>query len=209
MTLVFKPEPKGVADAVKSGLNKMHAMRAFGTPRLARIISERTERDAPQSAPMPSQALPVYTLGLNDLAEGKDFAAAHQTGWRYLLKHGNDVVASADAVIDPRGEAIFAQVSEGPLVTGLNSAIQAANSKESLVKGEYEVRLLMVPALYVAALWFVDKAEGQDLAMPIDPVPVPSTLIPNKVITGKEMLSLLHEAALELQSAQPSEKEGP
>jgi|APFre7841882654_1041346.scaffolds.fasta_scaffold51768_2 hypothetical protein len=194
MSLIFKPEPSEVTDAVKTGLNKMHAQRAFGTPRLARIHDDRADLATPTSIPLPLQALPIYTLGLNALANGKDFAAANQTGWRYLLKHENEVIASADAVIGLGREPEFADVSEGPLVTGLDSAIQAANSEKSLENGEYEVRILMVPALYVAALWLVDTVEGHDLAIPIDPAP--SQLIPNKVVTGKELLAVLQKAAI-------------
>lgn len=204
MGLIFKPEPKEVADAVNAGLDRMHTLKAFSTPLLAQRISQTRKLAIAPSAPLPTQALPVYTLGLNDLADGKGFTAAIQTGWRYLVRHDNEIVASADAIVGHGREPQFAQVSEGPLVAGLDSALQAANLDKSLEKGEYEVRLLIAPALYVVALWFVDKAKGQDLAMPINPAREP--LVPNKLMKESELLAVLHEAAIIVRAAQPPDR---
>jgi hypothetical protein len=195
MSLIFKSEPSEVAEVVNSGLQRMALMQAFRTPRLARIVAQQP-RALALTPPILSQPMPVYHLGLKDLAEGRDLDAAVQTGWRYMLNHENEVVASADTVLDADEKPVFAQVTEGPLVNGTATAIQMADTLE----GEYEVRLLMVPALYTAALWLVDTTEGHDLAIPISPAP--SYLTPEKPIPVRELLAMLQKAAKELVSHQ-------
>lgn len=187
MPLIFKPEPQEVKQVVESQLGKMTSKQAFSTPHLAKMKEEDV------GAIIPTQAVPVYHLGLNDLVENRDIAAAELRSWRYLIEHSGEVVASADAAINAEGKPVFSHVNEGPLVNGIISAIQTANSQEILQRGEYEVRLLMVPALYVAALWFVDTTGAQDQAMPIEPTFAP--LITNRLITIEYLIATLQELA--------------
>ena len=187
MPLIFKPEPQEVKQVVESHLGKMISKQAFSTPHLSKMKEEEV------GAIIPTQTVPVYHLGLNDLVENRDIAAAELRSWRYLIEHSGEVVASADAVIDAEGKPVFSHVNEGPLVNGITSAIHTANSQEMLQRGEYEVRLLMVPALYVAALWFVDTTGAQDHAMPIEPTFEP--LRANEVITIEQLTSTLQELA--------------
>ncbi len=187
MPLIFKPEPREVMQVVESHLGKMTSKQAFSTPRLAKIKFK-------DAAPIiPTQAVPVYHLGLTDLVENRDIDAAELRSWRYLIEHNGEVVASADAVINAEGKPVFSHVNEGPLVNGIISAIQTANSQEILQSGEYEVRLLIVPALYVAALWLVDMTGAQDQAMPIEPTFAPLTT--NKLITIEHLIETLQELA--------------
>lgn len=197
MSLRFKSEPREVAEVIRGGLERMASKQAFSTPSLSRIFSK-----VPARLPVPFKALPVYNLGLNDLAKGHDLRAAVQTGWRYLLKHSDKVVASVDAVVGPNQHPVFAQINEGPLVSGLISAINVAIAKDDFKRGEYEVRILMVPALYTAALWLVDVIRDRDMAIPISPTP--PSLIPNKPIPANELLSVLRKAAKLALKMQPS-----
>lgn len=188
MPLIFKPEPQEVKQVVESHLGKMISKQAFSTPHLSKMKEEDV------GAIIPTQTVPVYHLGLNDLVENRAIAAAATLrSWRYLIEHSGEVVASADAVIDAEGKPVFSHVNEGPLVNGITSAIHTADSQEMLQRGEYEVRLLMVPALYVAALWFVDTTGAQDLAMPIEPTFEP--LRANELIMIEQLTSTLQELA--------------
>lgn len=187
MALIFKSEPAGVAEVVWKGLKKMGKT----TP--------KTGRDAQTDS-----ALPIYNLGLDYLKEGRDLSASMQVGWRYLLRHDGEVPASADAVSEIDGEPIFTQVIEGPLVQGIFSAIEVAKSEKGLIEKEYEVRLLIVPALQFAALWLVDIREGLDVAIPIEPAPL--LLTPNRPIPTKELLDVLQKAAIESLAALPPER---
>jgi hypothetical protein len=196
MPLAFKPIPADIADVIKTGLEQMVSMQAFSTPRLAQIVSGQ-----PEVSPDLFQALPVYHMGLAELAEDGDLGAAAQTSWRYLLKYDDEVVASADAVFGPNRKPVFSQVNEGTLLQGTVSAIQAADVEKDIKKGEYEVRLLMVPALYTAALWLVDVAGDRDLALPI--APCPPALTPDKPIPVEKLLAVLRDAAKAALAAQP------
>ncbi|MGH3927490.1 MAG: triple tyrosine motif-containing protein, partial [Pseudonocardiaceae bacterium] len=42
-----------------------------------------------------------------------------------------------------------------------------------LAAGDYEVRLLRIPALYFVALWLKDEKGRDDILIPLDPAPAP------------------------------------
>ena len=198
MPLVFKSEPPAIAQVVEERLKKMTEKRAFRTPQLAKTMLRGA---AP--APTPTQAIPVHNLGLKELAEKGDISSATMKSWRYLVKQGEEVVASADAFISSDNKPVFSHINEGPLVKGVVKGLETANSNDEITKGQFEVRLLMIPAIYVAAFWFVDVARKRDLAIPIEPVPSP--LVANKVITTDEMMKTLQKIAKAAISAQKSD----
>jgi hypothetical protein len=107
--------------------------------------------------PVPERTLPVYHLGLSDPAEGKDASAAVHTGWRHMIKQNNEIVAHGETIIDTKGIHHFAAINEGPLVKGTSKGIATAEKEDAIKKGNFEVRILLVPALHVAALWLVDR----------------------------------------------------
>jgi hypothetical protein len=173
---------------VKARVGEMAAKRAFRTPYLAKIM---LKEGAP--TPIPTEAIPVFNIGLTELAEKGDLSGASQKSWRYLVKQEEKVVASADALICPDKKPVFSHINEGPLVEGTVSAIQVANANEEVKKGQYIARLIMVPALYFAALWLVDSTKKRDLAIPIEPAPAP--FVANKVIPLEELKTTLQKLA--------------
>lgn len=188
MPLVYRNEPDEAAKAVRNGLEQMASKGAFSTPRLRSAVAEKA------AAPSTEKALPVYNLGLSDLVEEqKKEKAPPQIGWRYTLKQNNEVIAHAETVIDKNGKNLFAGTNEGPLVEGTAKAINAAEKQSKIKKGNYEVRLLFIPALYVTALWLVDKTDKADLVMPIEPAP--TFLTPNKLMPLEDLLAVLQEKA--------------
>lgn len=194
MPIVYRNEPAEAAEAMREGLDKMTLNRAFSTPRLRTAMATKAE------APVPAQALPVYTLGLSDLAEGRDASAAVHTGWRYAVKQDDEIVAHGETIIDPAGKHHFAATNEGPLVQGTTRAIEAAEAQDEIKRGDFEVRFLFVPALYVAALWLVDRSGKSDFVMPVEPAPPP--LVPNKLMPFNDLLALLQEKAKSYSAAQ-------
>ena len=195
MPLIFKEEPKEVTDIVKRHLDRMTSKMAFSTPKLAQLLTEKPIE------PFPTQPLPVYNMGLEDLAVKPDSKLAVHTGWRFLLKQENEVIASAETVFDSDQNPKFAQINEGPLVAGTVKALKNAKDLEEIEEGEYEVRFLLIPALYVAVLWLVDKKKNVDLAIPV--APTISPLEPNKVISMKELMDTLQKTAKALLDSQP------
>lgn len=193
VALIFKQEPSEVAEVVRAGLKKMEDKRASSTARLARTT-------AIGGTPELTQTIPVYNIGIKDLAENRGLEAASHIGWRYLLGHDSEVIASADAYLFPDRKPEFAQVNEGPMVQGIVSGIHAANSEETIARGEYEVRLLVIPALYVAALWLVDIVSGNDKIIPI--APTLSGFKIDEPIPVNEFLSIIQRDAKEAVSSQ-------
>jgi hypothetical protein len=196
VALIFKKEPSEVADVVRAGLKKMEDKRAFSTPRLAKTTEIG---DIPELA----QKIPVYNLGLKDLAEDRGLDAASHIGWRYLLGHDSEVIASADAYFFQEKKPTFAQINEGPMVNGIVSGIQAAETEKDIEKGNYEVRLLMVPALYVASIWLVDMVGDKDKIIPIAPTLIGFKI--NEPLSVNEFFEVLQKAAKEALSSQLSE----
>jgi len=186
MPLKYKKEPSDAKEAVEKQLEKMASNKAFRTAGLMKI--QKAEKTSELTTDL---VIPVYHMSLDDIKQGKDLSSAQQMSWRYLLKHEDQVVATADALIKQDGETVFSHVNEGPLVSGVIKALNKAEDIDELQDGDFEVRLLMVPALYVAALWFVDTSGGQELVIPVEPSSEP--LRANEIISVNKLLEDLRE----------------
>lgn len=141
----------------------------------------------------PGIALPheVYAMGLDAVIAG-DLKAARRTGWRYLVVQGDRAVAAA--VVDaPEGKSRmqFSHVNSGPFVEETVNAVSQAEGLEAVARGDYEVRLLNIPALYVMALWL--HGERDDLLLPMPPTN--ENLDAKKVYTPSDLLKRLKRAA--------------
>jgi hypothetical protein len=100
-----------------------------------------------------SNSIPLYVLGLSDLAHGEGLNAAHQVGWRYLV-YGPDTVGIADLDQSGGGENLeFSGLHTGERARCLNAALTFADQNYQSARGSYEIRALEIPALYTAALW--------------------------------------------------------
>lgn len=111
----------------------------------------------------------VYTLGLDALAEGKGLQAAEPVGRRVLLMRDAAPVAAAE-LDDPEGGGGLS-ATEGPFAEATASAISRVESWPAVAEGDYELRLLRLPAVYFMALWLKDDAGDRDLIVPLEPAP--------------------------------------
>ena len=112
-----------------------------------------------------SEPHPVYYAPLDALAAGKLLDAATQTSWRYLLVQNDTPVAEAELSADGRSAGklkgkrssskplTFLGVSQGPFTEATVEALHAAERLPKIATADYELRLLKVPAVYLAALW--------------------------------------------------------
>jgi hypothetical protein len=187
MPIVYRKEPDKVAEVLKAGLEHMTSKSAFTSPQLRSIISEK----AP--VPMPEQALPVYYLGLLDIVKNKDLQASIHSGWKYILKKNDKTIAHAETVIDPKGRHVFSGTSEGPFIEGLSTAIKVAEEHDEIKVGNFEARLLLIPALHITSLWLVDTEDKSDFVVPIERTP--SFLRPNMLIPLKDFCGILYNEA--------------
>jgi hypothetical protein len=136
--------------------------------------------------------LPVYSFPLDDLAAGKDPRSKSPVAWKYLLVTGSQPVRTANVVLTPSGGYAFASISAAH-ASGIGQAILLAENSPVASKGNYEMRLVEVPALYVTALWLKNQKSKTDHFIVIPPAP--NGFQPYAVSHAADFLKLLKAAA--------------
>jgi hypothetical protein len=118
------------------------------------------------------QPHPAYTLGLRDIVGGRGLDAARQTSWRFLLEEQGNAVAAAEVAIDTRSSALsFAGINAGPQVFSTAEALGPGIEKLDTEPGDWVVRFLRIPALYLCALWLHEETANQERIYPLAPAP--------------------------------------
>ncbi len=141
-------------------------------------------------ARQPMNSHPVYVLGADSLAQGKGLTEATLVSWRHLVGGMAGGYVAAEVSVDAkRNVHEFASFNEGPHVEGTLVQLAAAQKDPRVTSGEYELRLLRIPALYVVALWLKDRDGDDDLFVPIGPVAPP--LLAGNTYTTTEIEQLL------------------
>jgi hypothetical protein len=163
---------------LENGLQDLAQREAFGDRRLAAAEPAGIAVAAPHD---------VYSLGLEPLAEGRGLEAAQWVSRRCLVLDGDRPIAAAE-LPDPDGSQGFA-TTEGRFAEATAQAIRAAEE----TPGEYELRLLRVPALYLMALWLKDRDGEDDVLVPLDPAP--AELQPNERYSELQLLERLRDRA--------------
>lgn len=157
------PEPTpDVVDAIRTQLSELAGRAPFRDRALARANPVNVALAAPHN---------VYLLGLDEVAEGASIETARPVGQRFLVLDGDHPVAGVE-VTDPDGGLGF-QLNEGPFVAATAAAITRAEAEPELADGDYELRMLRVPALYFVALWLRGVDGHDDVVIPLDPAPPP------------------------------------
>jgi hypothetical protein len=153
----------------------------------------------------------VYTLNLDDIARGVGLESARPTTWRYLLVRGDRALASAEVYTqDDLGATGYAHTNEGQFVAETMEAIEVAEELPEVADGEYELRLLRIPALYLMALWLKDQVGDKDLLLPMRPSPTPISAHHAYVESALfEILRPLATKQLELASQTETDDEPP
>jgi hypothetical protein len=187
MPIVYRNVPSEVEEAVRNGVKLLASKCTINTPLFKSAIAKNAV------APVPEQAFPVYYLGLSDIAKNLDINASIQTGWRYTLKQNDVILAHAQTVIDPNGKNVFSAINEGPMIEGTTKAIAATENLSEMNAGNFEVRLLFIPALHVITLWLVDENGKNDFTVPIEPTP--ASLTPNKLLPLNDFLTIIQREA--------------
>ncbi len=158
------PEP-AASDVVREAVRTFSGGRRFRTDQLRAAEPDSLTLSDPHE---------VFTLGLDDLRSGAPLRAARPTGWRYLVRSGDRVVAAAESVpaaTDPTAQ-VFAQFNEGPFVTATARALDSARSEPQVAEQHFTQRLFHVPALHAMALWLHPDDGDGDLLVPLAPFPL-------------------------------------
>jgi hypothetical protein len=105
--------------------------------------------------------------------------------WRFLVQvgsgrelppKGNDElpefehyesIASATTVQSETGEYQLGELNEGPFVRETEHEIRSAEKLEEVKAGHFEAFFLVVPAIYVGALWLQDRDGKDDKFIPM------------------------------------------
>ncbi len=152
MPLYVPPAPAPALGSVTAALGTPTAAGAVHPPFL-------TTSDGPL---VPEQPLAVHVLDTVP-------AQARLTGWRFLIRGGDRVVASAETSVTPAGW-VFSHFSAGPYLASTQRALLQAEP----LPGSHQPRVLSIPGLYMFCLWLHgDPSDGDDA----QPVPA-DVLIP-------------------------------
>ena len=171
MAIIMRSAPRGGAALLAAHVTDIVRAKAVPKGMSAELHPERVSHSEPH---------PVYVATLDDLAAGKLLGAAKQTGWRYLLVQ--DDVAVGEAEIGARRAAArgaktgaktakleFLGLTHGPFTDATIDALSAAERMPKVANADYEMRLLKVPAVYLAALWL--HGTDADIVIPMGDPP--------------------------------------
>jgi hypothetical protein len=149
MSLIVPVPPDGAIAAVRTALEQA------GAPLTEGIASVRTLTASDQ----PPVAFAVYVLGANDLLAG-DGRVAHFVGWQHFVMHADSGrVAAAETIPVDYADHVVGRVCDEPpfLAETLAAKTLATNNADD---GEYELRLMVVPAVYALAVWLMNTVES-------------------------------------------------
>jgi len=81
---------------------------------------------------------------------------ATEMGWRFFIHGADGVIAAATVLKKEDGPYEFSGFSEGPRVTATDQAIHYAQALQEVRNGQFEILLLQIPELHIAAVWLSD-----------------------------------------------------
>jgi hypothetical protein len=111
----------------------------------------------------------VYSPGVDELAQGRGLSGAEPIATEYLVMDGDMAVATVEQHAGGGGVAS----TEGPFAEATAQAIRGAEHDPALSDGDYELRSLRVPSLYLMAVWLKDLSGDGDVVIPLAPAPAP------------------------------------
>jgi hypothetical protein len=163
MPLDVSNPPIAAYEAVQSVVSDLAGKSSFRTPALRRAEPKKLALSTPHQ---------IAVLPLDRLRQANEFRRAVEfRGWRFLILDGDRVIASTDAVVSQTGGFEFGQINEGPFNGGMEQAIRKAEELPAIQKSHFEPVVVLVPALYIVALWLRSPQEENDLILPLPPAP--------------------------------------
>ena len=179
MALKFSKMPNNAIKALERGLKilpeKKHA-------RLLQLKKSDIHQNTPHK---------MYTLELEDILSGEGLSRAKHVSWRYITE---------DSIVEVQrgeneGEFEFTEINQGMHVKDILEKLKIMEKHSKIKKGDYEVSMIMVPALYVMALWLQDKEKKDDIIIPVGLVHPHLAKHPHTLFTPDEFIKTLKKAA--------------
>jgi hypothetical protein len=193
VTLHTPDLPEPALRAIRAGVERLADRPEYGDRGLGGADPATLEAAVPHD---------VYTLGLDEIADGKGLGSAEPVGRRVLVMEGERAVATAE-LTDPVGGEGFS-ATEGPYTETTARAVREVEGWPVVVDGEYDLRVLRLPALYLMALWLKDRDGDADMLVPLDPAP--SGTEAGRGYPADELLTELRGRARELLASQDDER---
>jgi hypothetical protein len=185
MPVTFAEPPRQVKEITQRQLQDMAQQKHFTIAPLAAAEPGKIELASGHA---------VYNIGLRDLLSDRPLTAAPLTAWRFIVNAGAQDSAAAETHQDPeQGIPAFASINAGPFVTGTIAALKTLATDPAFTKGDWEGRMIRIPALYIMAIWAHEKKTNADLIRVT--APVPPYLDANKTYTWPEFKAVLQEPA--------------
>lgn len=150
------------------------------------------DADVPVRELSVTEAQPIYTSDIDALLQGTLLAKATPAAWQYVLVAGDELqgvielTAEKAKAGDPK---TFSVLRPPEYAVILNEAISRAERLE----GDYELRILRVPAVSLTAVWL--KGNRNDLLLPLVP-PSPQSLR-RRVLTAEQLTKELTPLAIQ------------
>lgn len=184
MPLRLPPPPPRAIETLREGLESLLSTPSSSIRTRTEELGESFEANIDVTSPHL-----VYSVDLNEVAEGRILSAARPTSWRYMLLDGESAQSAAELAIDDNGEVTwFSHVDEGPFVQATVAGVEFAERLEAELGADYELRLLSVPSVYLVAVWLHG---ADDLLIPL--APSPGSLESDRAYTEEQIISGLLE----------------
>jgi hypothetical protein len=134
----------------------------------------------------------IFTSTSDALFDGRLLEEAVPTGWQYVLVANGELAGVAEvAHTGPSGEPprSFDVLRPAERAQAINKVVAMAET----LPGDYELRMLRVPNLYLLAVWLTNT--GCNLLLPVPPVP--SVLGDIPIYTEKALMRALRPLAIQ------------
>lgn len=151
-------------EAIRTSLADLASRPNYATRELSRALGAAPEPELAVAAPHD-----IYNLSLSALVESAAADSAEQVGRRCLVTSQGEPVATVE-LPDPSGEEGVV-TTHGRFTKATADALGAIEGSSEVDDGDYDLRMLRVPSLYLMALWLKDRQGEDDIFVPLTPAP--------------------------------------
>lgn len=151
-------------EAIRTSLTDLAGRPNYATRELSLALGETPEPEIAVAAPHD-----IYNLPLSALVEPAALDSAEQVGRRCLVTSQGEPIATVE-LPDPSGEEGVV-TTQGRFTKATADALGAIEGSSEVDDGDYDLRMLRVPSLYLMALWLKDRDGENDIFVPLEPAP--------------------------------------
>lgn len=138
--------------------------------------------------------LPLYTVGLTTVTTANPpLNKIPQTGWIYLMDEEMSGIVRMDQAAQKHN---FSSFTKSSLPKAVNKVLVQVNANASVKTGNFEIRLIHLPALYTYALWLKNDTETTDDDMIVPVLSDQTNITIAKLYTTIEFFNHLKKNAL-------------